>query len=178
MQTVRAPLARSKPVLAGLAVISWVAFGVGLSGALGEDSGYVTFGGLVGGSFCGLLWIGFFAISRRLNKQLAAMRAGDIMGSWEVTSTDGGSPQPVDVGAEIAIVGGKIQVFSGTHQRTAGVELRQSARRLVVHAISNNGYGDHAFKVELPFDEKDVEVARACGQRLSQRQSVEFTATP
>ena len=172
MQDVRPPYGKALPILVVLALLSAVLGFI----AVVLGSGKLLFAATVSTTLCALLAVGCWVVSKTVRKHLEAMRNGDVLGSWQASPASDGRLRSIDVGPGVAIVDGRFQLFSGFIQRPASVELRQT--ELVIHAISNNGYGDRPFQIVLPFDAADIEPVRRCGVAISERFAVGFHETP
>jgi hypothetical protein len=172
LQPIPSPYRRTRRVLAVLFVASLIALVAFRQEGAAWPAGKIA--GLLGVGLSAILGVGIGLYARTLAQQLAAMRSGSLVASWH-----GPDRVPIDVGPNLALVGGAVRPWNSRLQTVRSVELRPAddvAGRVVVHGIFDNGNGPNAFSVELPFTAGDAEVAEACARALAAHHGVSLEA--
>ena len=114
-----------------------------------------------------LLGIGLLAWGQ--SRQLAAMRDGDVLGSWR--APDG---TPIDVGRHLAVVGGEVRPWSSGFHSLKRTFLNRQAGHLEIHGTFSDGNVERAFVVLLPFPPDAATQAVACGEQLAAHHNATF----
>ena len=180
MQPVERPATVALLVLRLLFALGVVCFLVGLGHEpLGLEEGpsrYFAIAGIVLSIGFGLWLLGTELVTRRVNDALRAMETGEILGSWRALVE--GRQVPVELGARLAIVGGKLMTFAVHNQHVTALELDTLTPALRVYWVYNNGNGDFRHEHAVPFDPGDLEAVTRAGERLAERSGVKLTGTP
>lgn len=121
--------------------------------------------GLLSGSLCFGVWL----VGRMRGEQVAAMRAGELFGSW-----GGRGSARVDVGAQAAVVDGEVRLYDVHFRRALRVEHDPTAGEVRVHFIANDGNGERERAFSIPFGPADADTARECATRLAGHHGVDM----
>ena len=128
----------------------------------------ILFVGFIGLCFAFFFGLGSHLKRARRRRSIAAMARGEVLGRWVMAD---GTHRKVEVGSDLAIVGGHLVEWSGRFVWPILVTVPSASGDIRINIVANAGYSTVASRVDIPAG-ADREEALVCARAIAEHHGI------